>query len=98
MLAVPGGGWKTLFYPGAEVMHVFTASYNPRLFNEVVRGHLRFFAKHRGVRTAERARRLMLLALRLRGIVFRGERGAMYRRAARFLGSGSAAKLIADGR
>src|ERR687896_1682171 len=91
-------GWKVLFYPGAEVVHVFTASYNPALFNELVRGHLRFLAKHRGKRAAERARRLLLVAVRLRGLVFRGERGAMYRRAARFLASGPAEKLLTEGR
>ena len=37
-----------------------------RSFKENVRGHLRFFAKHYGAREAERARRLMLWALRLR--------------------------------
>jgi N-acetylglucosaminyl-diphospho-decaprenol L-rhamnosyltransferase len=91
-------GWKVLFFPGAEVMHVFSASYNPKLFNELVRGHLRFLAKHRGLGVAERARRLLLVALRLRALVFRGERGAMYRRAAAWLASGTAANLLAEGR
>jgi N-acetylglucosaminyl-diphospho-decaprenol L-rhamnosyltransferase len=91
-------GWKVLFFPGAEVMHVFSASYNPTLFNELVRGHLRFLAKHRGVRVAERGRRLLLVALRLRGLVFRGERGEMYRRAARWLESGTTGELLAEGR
>jgi N-acetylglucosaminyl-diphospho-decaprenol L-rhamnosyltransferase len=91
-------GWKVLFFPGAEVAHVFTASYNPALFNELVRGHLRFLAKHRGERATERARRLLLVALRLRGLFVRGERGAMYRRSARWLASGTSAKLLAEGR
>jgi N-acetylglucosaminyl-diphospho-decaprenol L-rhamnosyltransferase len=91
-------GWKVLFFPGAEVVHVFSASYNPKLFNELVGGHLRFLAKHRGLRVAERARRLLLVALRLRALVFRGERGAMYRRAAAWLASGTAASLLAEGR
>jgi N-acetylglucosaminyl-diphospho-decaprenol L-rhamnosyltransferase len=91
-------GWKVLFFPGAEVVHVFTASYNPALFNELVRGHLRFFAKHRGEHAAERARRLLLVSLCLRGVLFPGDRGAMYRRAARFLASGPASKLLAEGR
>ena len=91
-------GWKVLFFPGAEVAHVATASYNPVLFNELVRGHLRFLAKHRGLRTAERARRLLLVALRLRGLVYRGERRAMYRRAANFLATGSAAQLVSEER
>ena len=78
-------GWSVLFYPGAEVVHVGGASHGGRLFKENLRGQLQFFAKHHGAREADRARRLMLLALRLRGILFRGERGRMYRDAARSL-------------
>jgi N-acetylglucosaminyl-diphospho-decaprenol L-rhamnosyltransferase len=91
-------GWKVLFFPEAEVAHVFTASYNPSLFNELVRGHLRFLAKHRGARAAERARRLLLAALRLRGLVYRGEKGATYQRAAHFLASRTTQQLLAEGR
>jgi N-acetylglucosaminyl-diphospho-decaprenol L-rhamnosyltransferase len=91
-------GWKVLFFPGAEVVHVFTSSYNPSLFNELVRGHLRFLAKHHGTRAAERARRLLLVALRVRGLIFRGEKRAMYRGAARFLASGTTQQLLAEGR
>jgi hypothetical protein len=91
-------GWKVLFYPVAEVVHVSGASHGGRLFKENVRGHLRFFAKHHGRREAERARRLMLWALRLRGVLFPGERRRMYRDAASWLASGSAAELIAEPR
>jgi N-acetylglucosaminyl-diphospho-decaprenol L-rhamnosyltransferase len=91
-------GWKVLFYPGAEFVHVIGAAYNPWLFDELVSAHVRYFAKHRGLREAERLRRLLLVALRLRGVVFRGERGTMYRRAARRLASGSAETLLAEGR
>lgn len=88
-------GWTVLFTPAAEVVHVGGASHGGRLFTEQVLGHVRFLAKHRGVREAERARRLLVVALRLRGLAFRGERGRMYREAARFLASGSAASLLA---
>jgi N-acetylglucosaminyl-diphospho-decaprenol L-rhamnosyltransferase len=91
-------GWKVLFYPGAEFVHVIGAAYNPSLFDELMGAHLRYFAKHRGLREAERLRRLLLVALRLRGVVFRGERGTMYRCAARRLASGSAETLLAEGR
>ena len=87
-------GWKVLFYPGAECVHVGAASHGGRMFRENVRGHLRFLAKHRGPRTAERARRLLRVALRLRGMVFRGERGRMYRDAATWLGSGRVPELL----
>ena len=64
-----------LFFPGAEFVHVGGASHGGRMFTENLRGHLRFLAKHRGPAEAERARRLLLAALRLRGVLFPGERG-----------------------
>ena len=87
-------GWKVLFYPGVEVVHVLSSSANPAMFRELVRGHLRFLWKHRGAREAERARRLMLVALTLRGLAFRGDRGRAYRDAARWLRSGRTAALL----
>ena len=90
-------GWKVLFFPGAEVFHVVGASHNPALFKELVRGHLRFLRKHRGTRVAERARLVMLWGLRVRGLLFRGERGRAYRDAAHWLGSGRAASLLTGG-
>ena len=87
-------GWEILFYPGAEAYHMVGASLNPARFNEIVRGHLQFLSKHRGARVADRGRRVMLWGLRLRGLVFRGERGRAYRESARWLGSGSAATLL----
>jgi N-acetylglucosaminyl-diphospho-decaprenol L-rhamnosyltransferase len=78
-------GWKVWFFPGAEAVHVGGATHGGRMFGENVQGHVRFFAKHHGPRAAARARRLLLVALRLRGLVFRGERGRMYRDAARSL-------------
>jgi GT2 family glycosyltransferase len=87
-------GWKVLFFPGAECVHVGAASHGGRMFRENVRGHLRFLTKHRGVRYAERARRLLRLALRLRGRLFRDERGRMYREAADWLGSGPVPELL----
>jgi N-acetylglucosaminyl-diphospho-decaprenol L-rhamnosyltransferase len=93
-------GWKVLFYPGAEFVHVGGAStrrdWGP-MFREQLRGHLRFLAKHRGAREAEHARRLLLLALRLRALVFRGERGRTYAEAARWLASARATALLQSG-
>jgi GT2 family glycosyltransferase len=87
-------GWKVLFFPGAECVHVGGASHGGRLFRENVRGHLRFFAKHRGERSAERARRLLRAALLVRGVLFRGERGRIYRDVATWLGSGRVPELL----
>jgi N-acetylglucosaminyl-diphospho-decaprenol L-rhamnosyltransferase len=83
-------GWDSFFYPGAEVVHVGGASWrreSATLYREQVRGHLRFLAKHEGRRTADRARRVLLAGLRLRSVLFRGERGAVYRDTANWLRS-----------
>ena len=83
-------GWRSYFFPGAEVFHVGGASWrrdSATLFREQVRGHLRFLAKHRGQAAAARARRVLLAGLRLRSLVFRGERGDVYRSAADWLRS-----------
>jgi N-acetylglucosaminyl-diphospho-decaprenol L-rhamnosyltransferase len=78
-------GWTVWFTPDAEAVHVGGASHGGRMYVENVRGLVRWFAKHRGAREAARARGLLAVALRLRGLVFRGERGRMYRDAARAL-------------
>ena len=90
-------GWRTLFFPEAEAVHVGGASWrreSATLFREQVRGHLRFLVKHRGARTAERARRVILAGLRLRSLVFRGERRAVYRDAAEWVAGAPATTLL----
>ena len=87
-------GWEVVFTPEAEAVHVGGASHGGRLFDQQLLGHLRFLAKHRGLAYAERARKLLVVSLRLRGLLFRGERGRMYRDGARFLASGSAEALL----
>jgi N-acetylglucosaminyl-diphospho-decaprenol L-rhamnosyltransferase len=88
-------GWKTVFTPAAECIHVGGATHGGRLLRENVRGNLRFLFKHRGARDAERARRLLRMSLRLRGAVFPGERGRQYRDAAAWLASGDVRALLA---
>jgi hypothetical protein len=90
-------GWEVVFFPGAECTHVRGAAHGGRLYRENLRGHLLFLTKHDGPRAAERARRVLLAALRLRGLLFRGERGRVYREAAEWLSSGDAATLASGG-
>ena len=87
-------GFQVVFFPGAECVHVRGASHSGRLYRENLRGHLLFLWKHRGAKEAERARRLLLASLRLRSLVFRGERGRTYREGAAWLASGDAAALL----
>ena len=84
-------GWKVLFFPGAEVVHVGGASHGGQMYIENLRGQLRFLAKHKGMKEAERARRMLLWSLRLRALVLRRED---YRAGVRFLSSGNARTLI----
>jgi N-acetylglucosaminyl-diphospho-decaprenol L-rhamnosyltransferase len=87
-------GWEVVFFPGAECVHVRGASHSGRLYRENLRGHLLFLTKHRGPKVAERARRLLLASLRLRGLLFPGDRGRAYRDGAAWLASGDAATLV----
>jgi hypothetical protein len=87
-------GWRVVFVASAEVVHVGGATHGGRLYVENLRGILRFLAKHRGEREAERARRLLLASLRLRAFVFRGGRRTSYREGAQFLASGSVRELL----
>ena len=91
-------GWKVLFTPDAEFVHVGGAStkqnWSP-MFREQVRGHLRFLAKHQGAREAERARKLLRASLRLRGLLFPGDRGRTYAETAGWLGGSSLEELLA---
>jgi N-acetylglucosaminyl-diphospho-decaprenol L-rhamnosyltransferase len=84
-------GWTVMFFPDAEVVHVGGASHGGRMYVENLRGHLRWFAKHRGAKDAERVRKLLLWSLRLRALVLRRED---YREGVRFLSSGNARSLI----
>ena len=86
-------GWTLLFFPDAGATHVYAASHKGRLV-ENLRGQLRFLRKHRGDAYAERARRLLLAALRLRGVLLRGDRGRMYREGATWLSSGRVGDLL----
>jgi N-acetylglucosaminyl-diphospho-decaprenol L-rhamnosyltransferase len=88
-------GWEVVFFPGAECTHVRGAAHGGRLYLENLRGQLLFLTKHRGQKEAERARRVLLVALRVRGALFRGSRGRAYREAAGWLSSGDAATLVA---
>ena len=90
-------GWAVEFTPDAEFVHLGGASTKPvwdRMFREQLSGHLRFLAKHGGAKQAERARRLLVIALRLRGALFRGDRGRTYRAGAEWLASGSTEALL----
>jgi N-acetylglucosaminyl-diphospho-decaprenol L-rhamnosyltransferase len=90
-------GLRVTFFPGAEFVHLGGSSTRlqpSRMYREQLLSHLRFQAKHHGLRAAERARRVMLWAMRLRGLVFRGERRQLSREAAAYLARGDAATLL----
>jgi N-acetylglucosaminyl-diphospho-decaprenol L-rhamnosyltransferase len=94
-------GWSVVFWPGAEFVHVGGASTSrvwPRMYREQLRSHLRFLAKHHGPREAERARRLLVAAMRVRALVFavalRHDRRALSVDAASWLRSGDARSLL----
>jgi N-acetylglucosaminyl-diphospho-decaprenol L-rhamnosyltransferase len=90
-------GLRVAFFPAAEFVHVGGASTRlqpARMYREQLRSHLRFQAKHHGYSSAERARLVMLWAMRLRGVVFRGHRRKLSREAASYLAQADAAALL----
>jgi hypothetical protein len=68
------------------------------MYREQLRSHLRFLAKHHGLRQAERTRSLLIAAMRLRSLVFaaagRRERRRLSRDAASWLASGDVPSLL----
>jgi N-acetylglucosaminyl-diphospho-decaprenol L-rhamnosyltransferase len=94
---VRDAGWRVVFYPGAQFVHMGGASTSfdwSRMYREQLRSHLRFLAKHRGYRQAEHARRLLLVAMRLRSVVFHGDRRSVSRDAARWLARADVPTLL----
>jgi N-acetylglucosaminyl-diphospho-decaprenol L-rhamnosyltransferase len=92
-------GWRVVFCPAAEFVHVGGASTQPvwsRMYTEQLRSHLRFLAKHRGPEVAERMRRVLVWAMRLRAVVLRGERRRLSWATSRWLASAPAAVLVAE--
>ena len=95
-------GWSVLFWPGAEFVHVggtaTTAVWPTMYYREQLRSHLRFVSKHHGLREAERARKLLATAMRIRAFVFgvlgRRERRALSLDAAAWLQSGDTSALL----
>ena len=77
-----------------ELLFAQAGAYVSLQFGEQLRGHLLFLAKHGSLGQAERARRMLVRALRVRGVLFRGERGETYRSAADWLASAPAKTLL----
>jgi N-acetylglucosaminyl-diphospho-decaprenol L-rhamnosyltransferase len=97
-------GWTVVFRPEAEFVHVggaSTSQLGPRMYREQLRSHLRFLAKHHGVSQAERARRLLAVAMRVRAVVFllvrRPDRRRLSLDAAAWLRSADARSLLESG-
>jgi N-acetylglucosaminyl-diphospho-decaprenol L-rhamnosyltransferase len=98
---VRAAGWRVVFWPGAEFVHVggaSTAPSWPQMYQEQLRSHLRFLDKHGGPVQAEHGRKLLWIAMRLRallfGIIGRRDRSRLSGEAAAWLGSGDAQSLL----
>jgi GT2 family glycosyltransferase len=89
-------GWQVELCPDATFEHVGGASSGsawPALYREQLRGHLLFVAKHRGLRQAELARRVLLASTWVRSHAG-GDRAA--REATTWLASGGIRTLVGD--
>ncbi len=92
-------GWGVDFCSDAEFVHVgggSTGRVKSRMYREQLLSYLRFLAKHQGPARAERARRLLVPALRVRAVVAGDGRAEMYRDSARWFASAPASELLQD--
>ncbi len=94
-------GWGVAMCPEARFVHVGGTSTRRNwstMYREQLRSHLRFIAKHSGVRRAEQARKLLIAAMWMRSVVFmivrRPERREISRNAAAWLRMGDARSLL----
>lgn len=99
-------GLAVRFVPAAEVVHLgggSTRTMWERMYRVQVTNHVRFLARHRGSRTARRARTMLRAALAARAVGFRlaalavrGGRGTELRERARLAASARAALGVCD--
>jgi N-acetylglucosaminyl-diphospho-decaprenol L-rhamnosyltransferase len=92
-------GWEVLYYPHAEFVHLGGGSTQQRpfaMYREQLRSHLRFLDKHYGRASAERGRKVLLYAMRVRAVVFRGERRRVSADAASWLRARDVEALLSD--
>ncbi|MDP9222638.1 MAG: glycosyltransferase family 2 protein [Actinomycetota bacterium] len=93
-----GVGWTIEFMPEAEFIHVGGAStraVRSEMYREQLRSHLRFLAKHESPAAAANARLLLLWAMRVRALIFVGERRVISRDAAEWLAARDVPALLA---
>ncbi|MBA2630181.1 MAG: glycosyltransferase family 2 protein [Thermoleophilaceae bacterium] len=87
-------GWRVALCPAARFVHVGSGSTqldHERMYRELLRSWLRLITKRKGLREAERARRWLLRALRLRALRSNESRD---RAAASWLAAGPLGKLL----
>lgn len=87
-------GWEVALCPVARFVHVgagSTCAAAERMHLELLRSWLRLIAKRNGIREAERARRALLFAMRVRSLRSREPR---HRAAASWLASGRVGDLL----
>lgn len=93
-------GWTTVYVPTAEVVHVGEATTRSvwsweRTFREQERSHLRFLAKHDGMRAAAAGRIVIGVGYLLRALAGPSAKRSAYRRTSRWLFSTSLRRLLA---
>ena len=80
-LRVREAGWSVLFAPEFEFVHIGGASTRQRadeMYGELMRAQVLLLAKHRGPATGERARRLVVHAMRVRELLRGGSGRSRY--------------------
>jgi N-acetylglucosaminyl-diphospho-decaprenol L-rhamnosyltransferase len=96
-LRLERAGWQIVSSPEARFVHLGGSSTRrdwPTSYRRQLEGHLRFISKHHGAAAAERARRVLIVALAARSTAGRGEQAASARAALRWLRSSGIDALL----
>ena len=96
-LRMKEAGWDVVLCDDAVFVHeggAATRHEQAAMYREQVRSHLRLLAKRRGDQAAERARRFLGIALRVRGLLSARSRRPLYRDTATWLRSADARELL----
>jgi N-acetylglucosaminyl-diphospho-decaprenol L-rhamnosyltransferase len=93
-------GWTTVYVPTADVVHVGEATTRSvwsweRTFREQERSHLRFLAKHEGMRAAAAGRIVIGVGYLFRAVAGPSAKRSAYRRTSWWLFSTSLRRLLA---
>jgi N-acetylglucosaminyl-diphospho-decaprenol L-rhamnosyltransferase len=98
-LRIASSGRKLAYVPDSTFVHVGGVATRPRwrsAYREQLRGHLRLLDKHKGRASAEQARRVLAVSLRVRALLASEEQRPFLRESSVWLRQATVEQLLAE--